>query len=281
MQILTINRNDAGQRLDKFLSKAVKGLPTSMMYKYIRLKKIKVNRARTEPSYQLAEGDEIQLFIRDEFFSAPRIDNLMCAWGTLQGYLAAKARPGSLDVWFSADNEETGSETRQGAGSAFLRDTLERVCKTTGNDLVPLLSSGFMVSADNGHARHPNHPELCDPLNTPHVGGGVVIKSNAAQHYTTDGLSEAVFRAICEKAGVPVQLFANRSDLRGGSTLGSISNTKVPIRSVDVGMAQLSMHSAYETAGTADTAYLVSAMKQFFESNVQSGSDRSVRLSFD
>ena len=217
----------------------------------------------------------------DEFFSAPRIDNLMCAWGTLQGFLAAKARPGSLDVWFSADNEETGSETRQGAGSAFLRDTLERVCKTTGNDLVPLLSSGFMVSADNGHARHPNHPELCDPLNTPHMGGGVVIKSNAAQHYTTDGLSEAVFRAICEKAGVPVQLFANRSDLRGGSTLGSISNTKVPIRSVDVGMAQLSMHSAYETAGTADTAYLVSAMKQFFESNVQSGSDRSVRLSFD
>lgn len=216
----------------------------------------------------------------NEFFSAPRIDNLMCAFGTLQGFLSSDGWDESLDVWFSADNEETGSETKQGAGSNFLRDTLERVCAAIGADPVRLLASGFMVSADNGHARHPNHPELCDPVNTPHLGEGVVIKSNAAQHYATDGLSEAIFRAVCEKAGVPTQSFANRSDMRGGSTLGSISNTKVPLRTVDVGMAQLAMHSAYETAGTADPAYLAQAMKQFFGCRFESDSDRNVRLIF-
>lgn len=216
----------------------------------------------------------------DEFFSSPRIDDLMCAFGTLSGFCAATPREDSLNICFNADNEETGSETKQGAGSSFLRDVIDRVCEAIGADSRRLLASGFMVSADNGHARHPNRPELCDPLNAPHLNQGVVIKSNAAQHYATDGLSAAIFTEICTRAGVPVQQFANRSDMRGGSTLGSISNTKVPLRTVDIGMAQLAMHSAYETAGTADFAYLTNAMRLFYSVGFQSATDRDVRLIF-
>lgn len=209
----------------------------------------------------------------EEFFSAPRIDNLMCAYGTLCGFLAAKPAEGSVNLWFSADNEETGSATKQGAGSVLLSDTLDRICGAMGWDKRRLLANGMMVSADNGHARHPNHPELSDVQNAPRLGGGVVIKSNAAQRYTTDAPSAALFTAICRTADVPVQQFANRSDQPGGSTLGSISNTQVPLLTVDIGMAQLAMHSAYETAGCADCDYLVRAMTAFYETAVASERD--------
>lgn len=208
-----------------------------------------------------------------EFFSAPRIDNLMCAYGTLRGFCEAKPPKDSLNVYFCADNEETGSSTKQGAGSVFLSDVLNRICESLGTDKRRLLASSFMVSADNAHARHPNHPELSDPINSPHMGGGVVIKTNAAQRYATDGLSVAIFGEICRAAKVPVQVFANRSDLRGGSTLGSISNTLVPISTVDIGMAQLAMHSSYETAGTADPGFLLDAMRQFYAATIRSTGD--------
>ena len=209
----------------------------------------------------------------EEFFSAPRIDNLMCLYGTLCGFLSAKAQPDSLNLWFSADNEETGSATKQGAGSAMLSDTLDRICETFGWDKRVLLANGFMVSADNGHAKHPNHPELSDPKNAPRLGGGVVIKTNAAQHYTTDGPSAALFSEVCRSAGVPIQQFANRSDQPGGSTLGSISNTKVPLLTVDIGMAQLAMHSAYETAACADCDHLTQAMTAFYGVGIASDRD--------
>lgn len=202
---------------------------------------------------------------RNEFFSAPRIDNLMCLYGTLSGFLSAKPQADSLGVWFSADNEETGSATKQGAGSVLLADTLDRICEKLGLDKRVLLANGMMVSADNGHAKHPNHPELSDAQNAPRLGGGVVIKTNAAQHYATDGPSAALFSEICRSAGVSVQQFANRSDQPGGSTLGSISNTKVPLLTVDIGMAQLAMHSAYETAACSDCADLSRAMQAFYE----------------
>lgn len=208
-----------------------------------------------------------------EFFSAPRIDNLMCAYGTLEGFLRADRSNHSVNVYVSADNEETGSETKQGAGSVFLSDVLDRICEQVGTDRRRMLASSMMVSADNAHAKHPNHPELSDAQNAPHMNGGVVIKFNAAQRYTTEGLSAAVFEKICERAGVPVQFFANRSDMAGGSTLGSISNTHVPLMSVDIGMAQLAMHSAYETAGCRDTEYLCQAMRTFFESELESDGD--------
>lgn len=208
-----------------------------------------------------------------EFFSAPRIDNLMCAWGTLKGFCEAEPNADSLNVWYCADNEETGSLTKQGAASAFLRDTLDRICEALGTDFRRVLANSFLVSADNAHAQHPNHPEMYDPLNVPHLGGGVVIKSNAAQKYATDGISEAIFSEICRSADVPVQHFANRSDLPGGSTLGSIANATVPMTTVDIGMAQLAMHSSYETAGVADVAHLFRAMKRFYASRIRSPKD--------
>ncbi len=215
----------------------------------------------------------------EEFFSAPRIDNVMCVWGTLQGFL--KGTPtSSVNVFFAADNEETGSATKQGAGSVFLSDTLARICEAVGTDKRRMLASSMMVSADNAQAKHPNHPELSDAQNAPFMGGGVVIKYNAAQKYTTDALSASVFADICKHAGVPVQTFANRSDMAGGSTLGSIANTYVPVLSVDIGMAQLAMHSAYETAGCRDAAYLADAMKSFYSCALHTSADGNITVSY-
>ena len=215
----------------------------------------------------------------NEFFSAPRIDNLMCAYGTLLGFTAAGSTESTLNIYYSADNEETGSSTKQGAGSVFLSDVLNRICESMGVDRRCLLASSFMVSADNGHALHPNHPELSDGANAPKMNRGVVIKSNAAQKYTTEGLSLAIFGEICRRAGVPVQYYSNRSDQPGGSTLGSISNTLVPLCTVDIGMAQLAMHSAYETAGCTDVSYLISAMTEFYQTEISAEGDGTVALS--
>lgn len=210
----------------------------------------------------------------EEFFSAPRIDNLMCAFGTLEGFRAATSET-AVSVYYAADNEETGSATKQGAGSVFLSDTLNRICESLQVDKRRLLASSMMVSADNGHAKHPNHPELSDAANSPRLNGGVVIKSNAAQKYTTDGISAALFADACRRADVPVQYYANRSDMPGGSTLGSISNTLVPLITVDIGLAQLAMHSSYETAGVADLSYLIEAMSVFYSSTLKTQGDGS------
>ncbi len=206
----------------------------------------------------------------NEFFSCGGIDNRQCMYGTLTGFLKAVAAGAfeTVPVFASFDNEETGSSTKQGAASPFLYDTLSRITDTFDGDLRASLASSFMVSADNGHAKHPNHPELSDGANAPHLNEGVVIKSNAAQKYTTDGISAAIFTEICRRAGVPTQQFANRSDMAGGSTLGSISNTQVSLNTVDIGLAQLAMHSAYETAGVADTAYLIRASEAFYGTKI-------------
>jgi aspartyl aminopeptidase len=213
----------------------------------------------------------------EEFFSAPRIDNLMCAFGTLKGFCNAEPR-NTVSVYYAADNEETGSATKQGAGSVFLSDVLDRICESVGADKRRLLASSMMVSADNAHAKHPNHPELSDAQNAPVMGGGVVIKTNAAQKYTTDGVSAALFAKICQEADVPVQYYANRSDMAGGSTLGSISNTRVPLITVDIGMAQLAMHSSYETASVADTNQLIRASAAFYNSSLTADGDGQYRL---
>lgn len=213
------------------------------------------------------------------FFASPRIDNLMCAYGTLRGFLDAREVQNAVKVYACFDNEETGSATKQGAASMLLRDTLSRIAESASVDLRRMLANSFMVSADNGHARHPNHPELSDGQNAPDLNGGVVIKANAAQKYTTDALSAALFSSICRSAGVPVQGYANRSDLPGGSTLGSISDVQVPLCTVDIGMAQLAMHSAYETAGCADVDYLCRAMTAFFGAVIRSGGDGRWTLS--
>ena len=217
--------------------------------------------------------------MNNEFFSAPRIDNLMCAFGTLQGFINSQ-NENSVSVFYSADNEETGSATKQGAGSVFLSDVIDRICESLGVDRRRALASSMLVSADNGHAMHPNHPELSDAKNAPHLNGGVVIKNNAAQKYTTDGISASIFGEICAHAGVPTQQYANRSDMPGGSTLGSIATTLTPMLSVDIGMAQLAMHSAYETAGCEDIDHLIGAITAFYNADLTATGDGQYRLHF-
>ena len=239
-----------------------------------------------------AKADEIaacDLFLYDrtggriwgadrEFFSSPRIDNMQCAYATLRGFLAAPASETAIQVYAAFDNEETGSATKQGAASSLLHDALVRACSAQGAVLEEILSSSFMLSADNGHAVHPNHPELNDRDNAPHMNGGVVVKYNAAQRYTTDAVSAAVFTEICRRAGVPTQVYANRSDLPGGGTLGSISNTRVALNTVDIGLAQLAMHSCWETGGCADTLYMEQAAEAFFASSIRAFADGSYEL---
>ena len=164
-----------------------------------------------------------------------------------------------------------GSGTKQGADSSFLEDTLLRIAEALG--LSPSayrrrLAESFLVSADNAHAVHPNHPEYADRGDRPEMNKGIVIKHNANQRYSTDAVSAAVFAEICRRAGVPVQRFSNRADLQGGSTLGHISLAHVSVDTVDVGLAQLAMHSPYETAGARDTEYLVRAAEEFFSSSL-------------
>ena len=214
----------------------------------------------------------------DEFFSSARIDNLQCAYSTLMGFISAADEAKAVNIYAAFDNEETGSATKQGAGSQFLSDTLAKIAEKLGFSVTEALASSFMVSADNGHAKHPNHPELSDAQNSPAMNEGVVIKENAAQKYTTDAVSSAIFAKICEDANVPVQRFANRSDMGGGSTLGSISNTNAAMITVDIGLAQLAMHSSYETAGTKDTGYMIDAITQFYKSKLTTDGDGSYTI---
>ena len=215
---------------------------------------------------------------KDEFFAAPRIDDQQCAFSTLKALLLSQCHS-SVPVCAIFDNDEVGSATKQGAASDLLRDTLEAIANLYSKKLSSLLPSSFMLSCDNAHAMHPNHPELTDAKNVPNMNEGIVIKHNANQKYTTDAVSEALFKTICSKVSVPIQHFSNRSDLPGGSTLGSISNTRVSLNTIDIGLAQLAMHSSYETAGTMDTAYMIDACQAFFESSIQFDGDRIYQLS--
>ncbi len=204
----------------------------------------------------------------DEFISACGLDDRQCVYATLQGFLQAKKPSDMLSMCCIFHNEEVGSLTGQGADSTMLTDTLTRINESLGvtnAQYLAAVANGFMISADNAHAVHPNHPEYADQTNRPYLNGGIVLKYNAAEKYTTNGESEAMFRDVCKRAGVPLQTFANRSDMAGGSTLGNIANRHLSIRTVDIGLPQLAMHAAYETAGAKDTAYLVSATKVFFE----------------
>ena len=216
----------------------------------------------------------------EEFFSCGRIDDLQCAFGSLEGFLAG-GNAHSVSVHAVLDNEEVGSTTKQGAASTFLLDTLKRLNTALGRteeQYLTALASSFMVSADNAHGVHPNYTDKADPTNRPYLNGGIVIKFNANQKYTTDAVSAAVFRSVCEKAGVPVQTFTNRSDMAGGSTLGNISNTHVALNTVDIGLPELAMHSPYETGGVLDTEYLIRAAKEFFSTGLKADGDGSYRF---
>ena len=205
--------------------------------------------------------------IEQEFISAQALDDLQCAWGCVQGFLKA-APSASIPMFCCFDSEEVGSRSVSGADSTFLSGTLLRIAKSLRMDVARLLSNSFMVSADNAHAIHPNHPELADPKNAPIPNGGIVVKFNSNQKYTTDAVSAAVIRTICQRAGVPTQTYYNRPDIAGGSTLGYVSMTHVSVPTADIGLAQFAMHSCYETAGVYDSEHIEKAMTEFFSTSV-------------
>ena len=216
----------------------------------------------------------------EEFVSAGRLDDLECAWGTLQGFLTGR-NDRSIQVYCCFDNEEVGSGTKQGADSTMLSDVLYRIVRGLGmddEDYRCMTARSFMLSCDNAHAVHPNHPEKTDVANCTYMNEGIVVKSHAGQKYTSDAVSVALFRGICQKAGVPVQFFANRSDEAGGSTLGNIAMAHVSMNTVDLGLAQLAMHSAYETAGVKDLAYLQDASAAFYGSRFSIGENGELQV---
>ncbi len=221
-------------------------------------------------------GHDLFLYVREngkvfgsgeEFVLAPRLDDLQCAFSAMAAIVESTPVE-NIDMCVIFDNEEVGSGTRQGADSTFLSDILVRIKEAfdlSDSRLRQMISNGLLISADNAHAVHPNHPEKADPTNRPYINGGVVIKYHGSQKYTTDAFTAAALKELCKEAEVPVQTYANRSDIPGGSTLGNISTAHVSIPSVDIGLPQLAMHSAVETAGNTDTAYAIRLFKTFYQ----------------
>lgn len=221
-------------------------------------------------------GEDLFLYTRQEgrflgangeFVLSPRLDDLQSAFALVKAF--TESDPAEyINLCAVFDNEEVGSGTRQGADSTFLSDVLDRITEALGADRSTYLrwvADSFLISADNAHAVHPNHPEKADPTNRPYLNGGIVIKFHGSQKYTTDGIAAARMKDYCERANVPYQTYANRSDIAGGSTLGNISTAHVSVSSVDIGLPQLAMHSAVETAGMKDTEYAVRALKEFWK----------------
>ena len=210
-----------------------------------------------------------------EYISSPRLDDLECAYASLSAFLS-ETNSNSASVYCVFDNEEVGSGTKQGADSTLLYDVLRRINMCLGNseeDYYKLIASSFMVSADNAHALHPNYSDKSDPTNKVYMNDGIVIKYNANQKYTTDAVSASIFKSICDSVNVPYQTFTNRSDILGGSTLGNISNAHVSLNTIDIGLAQLAMHSTYETAGAKDVTYLIDALKAFYNTSIEQVED--------
>ena len=203
----------------------------------------------------------------NELISSGRLDDLSMCFAGLEALLASQPTD-TTQVLAIFDNEETGSQTKQGAGSPFLSYMLKRIALAQGGTeeaYYQAVERAFMISADNAHAWHPNYSEKYDPTNHPMLGGGPVIKFNAAQKYASDAYSASVFAGLCKKAGVPCQRFVNHSDVAGGSTLGNILASSIPLRGVDMGNAILAMHSCRETGSTADHEFCVKVFTQFYQ----------------
>ena len=212
----------------------------------------------------------------NELISSRRLDDLECVYTSLRGFVEAENK-NHINVFAVFDNEEVGSVTKQGAMSTFLASTLDRVNTALGKskeEYYRAIAKSILISCDNAHAVHPNHPELFDVKNRPVLNQGIAIKESANQKYTTDAFSRAILKKILEKKNIPYQTFANRSDIAGGSTLGNLSNTVVSMNAVDIGLPQLAMHSAYETAGAKDVGYAFETLKAFFEANIDIKDDK-------
>lgn len=240
-------------------------------------------------SPELILGSDLFLYSRQkgtvwgmdqEFISCGRLDDQQCLYAILKGFIATRSSR-SINVAAFFDNEEVGSTTKQGAASTFLYDVLKRVSSLVGKDdesYYRAVASSFMLSADNAHAVHPNHPEHSDANNRTFMNEGVVVKSHAGQKYTSDGMSIAIVRELASRAGIPLQYFSNRSDKPGGSTLGNLVMPKVSLKCADIGLPQLSMHSSYETAGVKDTEYLIKLMKELYRCHFEESSPGTLEI---
>ena len=210
--------------------------------------------------------------IDNEYLSSAALDDLECAWGCAEGFL--KAAPcDNIPVLCVFDSEEVGSKSPQGAESRILEMTLQRICNALDLNMARMQAQSFMVSADNAHALHPNHPEVADAANAPIINKGVVMKFNTNLSYCTNGLSAAIFRKVAEKANVPLQTYYNRADIRGGSTLGHVAWAHVSVPAVDIGLPQLAMHSCFETAGVKDALYLADVMEVYYGTSLEVTAD--------
>lgn len=225
----------------------------------------------------------VRLGPEGELIQAPRLDDLECVWGTLAGFLAApRPAQGVAALWCLFDSEEVGSGSRQGACGSFLPDVMARAAAALGLNTDAqraALAGSFALSADNAHAVHPNFPEMSDPRSAVRPGGGVVLKYNARQKYTTTGLTGGLFRELCRRAGVPVQTYTNRADLRGGSTLGHLLTAQVSVPMVDIGLAQLAMHSCVETAAAQDAVWLRDAVAAYYAADFACTADGTYMIS--
>ena len=208
--------------------------------------------------------------LNQEFISSPKLDDLMSTYSALLGFLETKTDDADVIPLYAAfDNEEVGSLTRQGANSTFLKDTLTRITRNLNADYEASVASSFLLSIDNAHANHPNHPEYTDKTTKIELNKGVVIKYNANQSYTSDAYSSAIIKSLLKDLNLNYQEFTNRSDLRGGSTLGNLSNSEVSLISCDIGLPQLAMHSANELAGSHDIDDLVKLTSYYFSHKVK------------
>lgn len=206
-----------------------------------------------------------------EYIASSRIDDLECAYISMEALI--NANPKNITISAVFNNEEVGSRSANGAASTFLKDTVERIATSLNKDIKELLANSFIISSDNAHALHPNHSEKADPTNMVYMNKGIVVKHQAGLNYTTDALSEAIFKKICLLAEVPYQDYTNRSDQRGGGTLGAISQTQLSIPSVDIGLAQLAMHSTYETCGVKDIEYMLKALVKFYSIKLENSNN--------
>lgn len=220
----------------------------------------------------------------NEFIASGRIDNLENVYISLSALLNSmktSQKNEMLRIYAAFDNEETGSLTRQGAESTFFNEVIVRINEALGvssSEYMRRLASSFVMSVDNAHAMHPNYAAKADPINRPALNGGVVLKFNASGRYTTDAVSAAVVKILAERAGVPVQEYHNRSDIAGGSTLGNLMNRHISVMSADIGLAQLAMHSAYETAGAKDTEYMEKLLTEFYNTTIKAGCGGQLEL---
>ncbi|MEG2685466.1 MAG: M18 family aminopeptidase, partial [Erysipelotrichaceae bacterium] len=220
-------------------------------------------------------GSDLYLYRRDsgriwghenEFISSPKLDDLQCAFTSLLAYIDAIPNSSNCNMYICLDNEEIGSNTLQGANSNFTIDVLERINSSLNKSLESYkvaCANSFIISCDNAHATHPNHIEVNDPSNHLYPNGGIVIKYNTSK-YSSDAYSSAYIKSICLNNNIPFQTFVNNSNIKGGSTLGNILTTKVSIPCVDIGLAQLAMHSSFETAGTKDSEYLYNLLVNYY-----------------